>query len=364
MTKEEFIFSQTPRHRIIRHASFWLFFSLYIVLCRYYVYDLKYLSYASTYLIRVRNLWLFLPVAVFYAYFSIYFLIPNYLLKGRYKSMVLVLVLLSIGMVLLSYFVSTLVNIRLAWDIPLQRTSFVRKMDFTVNNGLVNPLMVSAFAIVIKMSKNFYLQQKQNELLAKQKIASEVKLLKSQVHPTFLFHSLKCIYTNMHNGSERSPAMLLKLSDLLSYILYESDEKLVPLGKELNLLQNYIELEKDYRGNNLTIISNNEIEKGTQLIAPLILLPLAEHVFEKAGREEQQLLLTSTMILKNDHFWFVLSMTGFASNENEVKEGDVQLEQVQKRLDTLYPGKHILKLETQEQRVTISLSIFLNSKHS
>jgi LytS/YehU family sensor histidine kinase len=267
-------------------------------------------------------------------------------------------------MVSLSYYVSTIVNIRLAWDIPLQRATIIRQMDFTVNNGLVNPLMVSAFAIVIKMSKNFYLQQKQNELLAKQKIAAEVKLLKSQVHPTFLFHSLNSIYNNMHNGSERSPAMLLKLSDLLSYILYESDERLVPLQKELNLLQNYIELEKEHWGSRLTVCMGNEVETGDLLIAPLILLPLAEHVCERAMDDGEQLSLTLNMILKENHFWFMISLIGFTGHAGQFPEGHIQLEQVQKRLNALYAGKHSLRLDQHHEAITVSLSVFLETKIS
>ncbi|MEP7317985.1 MAG: hypothetical protein ABI921_04575, partial [Panacibacter sp.] len=96
-------------------------------------------------------------------------------------------------LLLFSYWLSTLFDIRLAFDLPLERATVIRQMDFTVSNGLVYPLTVSGFAIGIKMAKSFYTQQKENERLAKQKINAEVQLLKSQVHPRFLFNSLNCI---------------------------------------------------------------------------------------------------------------------------------------------------------------------------
>ncbi len=101
------------------------------------------------------------------------------------------------------------------------------------------------------------------------KTTAEVLLLKSQIHPRFLFHSLNSIYDDMRNGSERSPGMLLNLSDLLSYILYESDEKLVPLEKELTLLQKYIDLEKVNWSDRLVINMETGVEEREKLIAPL-----------------------------------------------------------------------------------------------
>jgi LytS/YehU family sensor histidine kinase len=362
MTSYSFIFSDTLFHRITRHVVFWLVFSIHIFLFRYYVYDLKYLSYASTYLIRLQNLLLFLPVSIFYAYFAIYFLLPHFLLKDRYAIFLLIVLLLSILLVLFSYFISTQFNIRLAFDMPLNRSTIIRQIDFTVSNGLVYPLTVSAFAIGIKMAKIFYLQQKQNEQLAKQKIKAEVQMLKSQVHPRFLFHSLNSIYHDMLNGTEQSPALLLKLSDLLSYILYESDEKLVPLEKEVTLLQNYIDLEKASWGNKLSVHIGNEINTGGKFIAPLLLLPLAESVFEQADKNRQQhFLLNMNMLIKENTFVFVLSMSGYEENTGNSFTENMELIQVKKRLKALYADKHDFKIETDTNAITISLSVVLNN---
>jgi LytS/YehU family sensor histidine kinase len=361
MTRYEFIFSQALKHRLTRHVVFWLVFSCHVFLFRYYVPDLKYLTYTSTYLIRLQNLLLFLPVSIFYAYFGIYILLPNYILKERYTQLLLVLVAMSVGLVLLSYLLSNVLDIHLVLDLPLKRLTVVRQMDFTLSNGLVYPLTGSAFAIGIKMGKNFYLEQKQNQLLARQKITAEVQLLKSHVHPRFLFHSLNSIYSKMHIGSEQSPAMLLKLSDLLSYILYESDDKLVPLEKELNLLQNYVDLEKENWGNRLTITIGNEIITEGRYIAPMLLLPLAEYVFEVAEQDQQQQVsLSMNMLMKEQHFWFILTMSGYTDQTGKNLQKNIQLEQVQKRLKVLYPGKHAFKLELHQQAIAISLSILLD----
>ena len=119
--RHDFIFSNQTTHRLSRHLVFWLIYLLHIFLFRYYLYDLKYLSYTSTYLIRLQNLVLFLPVTFFYAYFSLYFLLPRFIMKGRYTELFLCVLLLSLVLMLVSYFISTSFNIRLAWDIPRRR---------------------------------------------------------------------------------------------------------------------------------------------------------------------------------------------------------------------------------------------------
>ncbi|MEJ7827891.1 MAG: histidine kinase [Segetibacter sp.] len=363
MTSQQFIFSNNISHRLTRHGVFWLIFALQLFLFRYYVFDLKYLTYSSTYLIRYHNTMLFLPASIFYAYFSIYYLLPRYILKDRYGSLIIIVLLFCIVLLLLSYLISTSFNIRLAWDIPLNRSSITRQMDFAVNNGLIFPLTVSGFGIGIKMSKNFYLQQKQNEELARQKTTAEVLLMKSQIHPRFLFHSLNSIYNDMCNGSEKSPGMLLNLSDLLSYILYESDEKIVPLEKELTLLQNYIDLEKVTWGNRLVINMDKGVKAGEKFIAPLLLLPIAEYIFEKADRDKQrEISLTINMQLEESKFSLSIIMKGNTQSVADAFENSTQMLQLRKRIQTIYKNKHHFAISESKDVINIFLSLLLDDR--
>jgi len=357
MTRYEFIFSDKLSHRVSRHLAFWIIFALHTCLFRYYVVNLKYLSDINFYMMRLQNLLLFLPGAVFYAYLALYFLLPRYILKERYLELVVIVTILAVLLVMISYLITTVVDVRLSYDMPLNRSTIVRQMDFTMSNGLVYPPTVSGFAIGIKMGKNFYLQQKQNEILARQKIDAEVLLLKSEVHPRFLFHSLKNIYNGMRSGSEQSPGMLLRLSDLLSYILYESGDKEVPLEKELSLLQNYIELEQPGWGSNLTFILHDETGPGPKLIAPLILLPVVEYVFEEADKEGNKLCLTLDIFTTGNVYRFFFTIGGTARPDNDSFKENIQLIQVKKRLQILYPGRHRYAVEVGNDVITITLSV-------
>ena len=152
MTLYAFIFSDQPSNRLARHLSFWILFSLHVMLFRYYLYDLKYLGYSSTYLIRLQNQLYFLPASIFFAYFSLYYLLPRFIHTRKYIQRAIIVLAMLGFLLLFSYLISKYLNIKLAWDIPLVREPLVRKLDFTFGNGLVYPLQVSTFAIGIKMA--------------------------------------------------------------------------------------------------------------------------------------------------------------------------------------------------------------------
>jgi len=246
--------------------------------------------------------------------------------------------------------------------LPFQRNNTVRRIDFTFQNGFVLPLTITGFAVGIKMSKNFYLQLKHNEQLAKQKIEAEVQLLKSQIHPRFLFHSLNSIYNDMLNGAKHSPEMLLKLSELLSYILYESD-KIMTLEKELLLLQNYISLEQISWRKNLTVQINKTIETSGLYIEPLLLLPLAEYIFMYADKNKKQKLFLNIYIqVKQQSFQFDIESSS-KFEVNNLKE-NIQLLQVQKRLHTQYADRHKFNITHREDNIAISLLLELKNELS
>jgi LytS/YehU family sensor histidine kinase len=305
---------------------------------------------------------LFLPVSIFYAYFSLYFLLPRFILKGKYAQLFAILFIMSVVLLVLSYLISNQFNIQFAWDLPFKRQPEVRQMDFTVSNGLVYPLTVSTFAIGIKMAKGWYLKQKENEQLLEQKIKKEIQLLKSQIHPRFIFHSLNAVYNDTLEGFEKSPAMLLKLSDLLSYLLYESSEEVVPLEKELAMTEDYLGLEKLCFGDALRLSIHKSVDPKEKLIAPLLLLPILECVFEQdIVKKNQPLDLDLYIRMQENDFYFTLTMQSDPPINQNLFQHNERLYQVQKRLNALYAGKHEFKIFSEETRLTIALTVLLKS---
>lgn len=278
-------------------------------------------------------------------------------MKGRYTGLLLCVLLLSTALMLLSYFISTSFNIRLAWDIPLNRASIVRQLDFTVSNGLVYPLTVSTFAIGIKMTKNWYLKQKENERLANLKIKNEVQLFKTQIHPRFLFQTLNGIHRYTLAQSTKSPSLLLKLSDLLSYILYESEAELVPLEKELLMLEDYLTLEKSSSNPELNISFKNTLTDTNKLIAPVLLLHLVECIFEQNNMDEQKVSVSLKTQMKDDVFYFSISLLQNAHQFSNAIFENGRFLQIKKRLNTQYYNRHKLNIVTETSALIMTISL-------
>ena len=136
-------------------------------------------------------------------------------------------------------------------------------------------------AVAIKLLKRWWIKQKETEQLAREKLSAELQLLKAQVHPHFLFNALNNIYSFALEGSPRAPEMIQKLSGLLHYMLYECKQPLVPLERELRMIQNYISLEK-IRYGTIEDKNGNPVTAGQDdlVVAPLLLIPFVENSFK------------------------------------------------------------------------------------
>ena len=136
-----------------------------------------------------------------------------------------------------------------------------------------NQFVITGSASIIKVMKEYALKQKENQLLEIEHIRHKLHLLKLQMHPRILFQCLHNIYEDIDAGTKHAPEMILKLSDLLNYLLYASEEKEVVLAKEITMIENYLELKK-MDGLNIQMEINGDINQLT--ISPGLFLPLLE----------------------------------------------------------------------------------------
>src|SRR4029078_6526741 len=144
---------------------------------------------------------------------------------------------------------------------------------------------VVGFALAIKLLKRWYLKQKETEQLVREKINGELQLLKAQVHPHFLFNTLNNIYSFIINDSNDATEALKKLSTLLRYIIYECDQPLVQLEKELKMIRDYIDLEKIRYGKNFNMKLQVRGNASNKMICPLILIPFLENSFKHGASQ-------------------------------------------------------------------------------
>jgi sensor histidine kinase YesM len=150
--------------------------------------------------------------------------------------------------------------------------------------------MLAGFAVMIKLTKRWWLNQKETEQLAREKTTAELQLLKAQIHPHFLFNTLNNIYYFTLTNSFRATEMIKTLSGMLYYILNECKQNLVPLDKEIKMIQDYMALEKLRYGEQMKMTVEIQEDHHGKLIAPLLLIPFVENSF-KHGTSKCLLIL-------------------------------------------------------------------------
>lgn len=230
-----------------------------------------------------------------------------------------------------------------------------------INLGLMNFAKVAAAAAIIKYVKYWSLKQKESQQLEKEKINADLQLLKAQVHPDFLFKTLNNIYTHAASSSPRTSGMLLKLSDLLSYMLYECDKSQVPLEKEIAMMREYMQLEKIRHNDEPEMEVNIKGDLNGQMIAPFLLLPFIENSFRQCGQMMDQFWINMDIRIEGKHFTMKLTNGVSEQTDDQSLVAANGLANVQKRLALLYPGGHELKMTLEQEMFIVFLKISLDN---
>ncbi|HZI53366.1 MAG TPA: histidine kinase [Chitinophagaceae bacterium] len=219
-------------------------------------------------------------------------------------------------------------------------------------------------ATLLKLSKSWFLVNGlQKELLEKEKqrVQEELKALKAQVNPHFFFNTLNSIYSMSLDKDERLPATILQLSELMRYFLYQSNEELVPLAKEIEVLNDYIALQRIRSDEKLDIQTVIDGDTEQQKIAPLLLIPFLENSFKHGVKGEVGATFIKLKIsLNGNSLSFLLENnkgTVDAVEKNDHK--GLGLGNVKRRLELLYPGKHHLKIQDQGKDFIVNLQMQL-----
>lgn len=368
MQSHDFVFLNQPRQRFLRHIVFWATWWLYFSAIYWYnqhiiefAYD-KFIKLGS-YVFLKSFLLLFIHALACYVF--IYFLLPRYLLKSKWLKLTAGVILLSILILVTGYlmyrwvfpFVDSIFNSRVVGaDTSLLWNS--------ISIGLLNASKVIAAAATIKLMKYWWLKQKEKKRLEREKITTELQLLKAQIRPRFLFKALNNIYAYSLAGSPRASEMLLKLSDLLSYMLYECDQPLVPLEKEIEMMREYMALEKIRMADNLEM--GIEVKGSTQnkLIAPFLLLPFIENSFKQCNAMTEKCWI-SLEIKVEENAYLIKLINGISPEISCQPEfyGN-GLFTVQKRLNLLYPNRYELQMTAEEEVFLVKLKIQLDESPS
>jgi len=358
MNTHELIFSDKPKYRIGRHLIFWILFSLHFIIQNLMIGGPGEAKTSRTFLESASHFLYFLPIYLLSTYFFKSVLLPIFLFKWRYTAFAFSFLFL-VALTSIAVYYSGLLYLHHSSGIPFSQITFKANKYHALVDGLFVPFMLFGIVAGIKFSKKWFLQQWENEKLAKQKLATELQLLKTSVHPRFLFHSLHTVEKHIERSSTESPALILQLSDLLSYILYENDKNWVELEKELEIIRGYINLEeKSFEGK---LLLKTEFPKNTNavFISPCILLSFVESSFEYFLETEQQEPLLKLAIAVNEntlHYQMI-----FSKLRKEAHLPNEKFNNVQKQLLNQYGDLHHLKISSEDDNILIALKLPLYS---
>jgi len=229
----------------------------------------------------------------------------------------------------------------------------------TLNNAISSFVLMLLIGGFIRLAFSFIRNQNEIKVLENAKLNTEVNFLKSQINPHFLFNTLNGIYSQAHERSENTEYSVLKLSELLRYMLYDSGETEVDLEKDISYINNYIDLQRMRLSSKVKI---NYALKGNlqkKKIAPLLLIPFIENAF-KYGVSYRY---PSTIQIEIQIFEKTLTMlvSNPMAEKNNFIPGGLGLKNVKRRLELLYPGKYMLDIYHDNYVHVVNLKLKLNS---
>ncbi|HYC86865.1 MAG TPA: histidine kinase [Chryseosolibacter sp.] len=288
-------------------------------------------------------------------YVNLLVLIPRFLPQRQFfRYTVFLLVLLT------SYaFAKNIHDVYLYGEV-LQRPG---SENFSANTfyNLSIALFYVCFSIALHLSREWYNQRELIRKIEIEKLNTELAYLRSQINPHFLFNSINTIYFQIDKKNTEARETLSTFSEMLRYQLYECNGKEVPIEKEINYLQNYIDLQRLRKGENYRIEFESDPNVGGFTIAPLVLICFVENAFKHVSHHAEGNRIK--VILKREDATFRMSVFNTWDGRERVNDemGGIGLKNVKRRLELLYPGRHMLDITAGQNDFKVDLTLRLES---
>lgn len=302
-----------------------------------------------------------MPITIATTYVSIYKLIPEYFMTKQYFRFILYsfyTLIISCYLVLVSIFFSLIYLSGFEYS---EMNPATKNILFVLTSVYLVVFIVSAFKLLklnLKQSKRTSeLETKILEAQLKLK-EQELNYLKMQIHPHFLFNTLNTMYGFALKKADATPEMILKLSNLLDYLLYQVNKPLVPLTDEINHIKDYISLEQMRFNETLDVNFINEHCSKNIEIAPMLFLPFVENSFKHGKIENGKLTIDLSFKCENHSIHF--SIKNSHSKSAVIKSG-IGLENIKKRLELLYKNQYDLNITENDEFFEVQLKLYLTN---
>jgi len=328
----------------LHHLIIWmLVFGLWYFL-RYEDYALELTAFKVT-MVKVTDLALMV-------YFTNYLLIPKLLYKRKY-----VLFAISfIAMILLSSF--TKMNILAELTNNPALLSFSGNLKARIYDNVIPHFFLVLSGAAFKLMMDYIKMQQHMVEMAKEKAEAELNFLKSQINPHFLFNSLNSVYFLIEKSNTEARGALHKFSDMLRYQLYEMNDDIVPVEKEIQYLEDYISLQKLRKDDHYAVEFNCSPDVKGFFIEPLLLIPFVENAFKHISHYKTKLnFIKINLRMINSEFNFSIENSKEPVEKMTERHSGIGLTNVKRRLALLYPERHRLHINNGIDIFSVDLHI-------
>ncbi|MFK7932875.1 MAG: sensor histidine kinase [Saprospiraceae bacterium] len=334
--------------KLLSHMTFWILISTLFV-----VVFLQTMAWQDA--VGRAILHIFLLIVLCYANTEI--VIKRFFLRSRYIWTILLTLLLFGGIT----FLRGIVNL---WfpGVELEVSNFDQEGNAYFAAMLTN-LGFLAISTVYQLMENRFQSERRREQLENERNAAELQFLKSQINPHFLFNTLNNIYSLAVMRSDRTAPMVLQLSELLRYVIYESHKEQLDLLREVLVLERYIELFKMRCEEEPNIIFVKDGQFVGQLIEPMLLIPLVENCFKHTDLlTNPKSFIQITIDLNQQILTFTTKNTYDRSDQQQDKTGGVGLQNIRHRLKLRYPHFHELRIDKGIDVFSVTLKVKLRQQ--
>ena len=370
MSVRELLLSDKWKYRLGRHLFFWLFWGGFFAITR----TLNPVVYMNTgqfpdYFKSLAETFFFLLPQTFLIYPVIYFVLPFFVFKQKYFPAILWFIFFYL--VALTMHVVILVFIpydKIPWisnaQLFLTTSTFQQKIFFAYLASVQGSITGVSLAATFKLFKHYYQKSLRNQELQQENSEAQLRLLMAQLQPHFMFNTLNNIYSQAQEESPKSAKMIMELSHILRYILTEGRKHRVPLDNELQMVEDYINLEKIRYDEKLDLHYSFPNQSEDVSIAPLVLLPLVENCFKHgASKMIYKPWINIKSELEGKKFSISLMNGKKHSAETHPNRLGTGIQNVRRRLQLLYPNRHTLEIKEDPDVFIVDLTIELDAAY-
>lgn len=331
-------------NRLVQHILFWALSFLILVNIQKVSSEIKTIDLIYTVLFHI-------PILLV-VYLNFFFLFPRFLERGRYFIYgLLIIVIIAAGSLFYLIFFNRWI------DFILPGYYFIAYYNF--RDISLYLLIYTLATSLIRLAKGWFRLQD----MEREKTLTELWALKSQINPHFLFNSLNSIYGLARKSSALVPDSIIQLSEILRYVIYDSDVEFISLEKELKVIEQYIKLQNLRSDESSQIFMEIKGDVGGYKIAPLIFLPFIENSFKHGlkGGNEKSFVNIMVEVGADRLIFLIINSKGKSSEPEKEYSSGIGINNVRKRLDLLYPGRHLLKITKNEDTFEVFLELKLNN---